>query len=153
MSELNIDTADRSTLEQVAEDAGIKYQANTGDDTLRKRIKEALGEIEPGDGITGAPTPQNSATPTSADENKAEAPGEKAKAKRYRVIVATHDQDKQPVQVGVNGRTYVIERGKEVVVPESVVEVLTNAVQHQYDPATMKETRVMAYPFQNLGEA
>lgn len=141
MSELNIDTADRATLEQVANDLGIQFQANTKDDTLRKRIKEQLGEPDDGDGGTAAGQPGPS---------PASAPGE---AKRYRIIVATHDQDNQPVQVFVNGKSYVIERGEEVTVPASVVEVLKNAVQHHYDPHTMKESKVLAYPFNVVGEA
>lgn len=137
MSEFNVDTAGREELEAAAADLGVKFQANTKDDTLRKNIKEKLGE---------APAPDDAKRTDQA------APGEAKKAKRFRIIVATHDQDKQPVQVGVNGRNYVIERGKEVTVPASVVEVLRNAVQHQYDPKTMEETRVMAYPFQVMGE-
>jgi len=139
MSDFNVDTADRAELEAAAADLGVKYRADVKDDTLRAKIKEQLGEA--------APAPDNAKTPDQA------APGESAKAKRFKIIVATHDQDKQPVQVGVNGRNYVIERGKEVTVPESVVEVLRNAIQHQYDPKTMQETKVTAYPFQVMGEA
>lgn len=137
MSDFNTDTADRAELEQAASDLGVKFQSNTSDDKLRSRINEHLG----------------SPTPDEAKSSGQAAPGESKKAKRYRLIVATNEQDKQPVQIGVNGRNYVIERGKEVVVPESVVEVLRNAVQHQYDPHTMEEIKVMAYPFQVLGEA
>jgi hypothetical protein len=137
--ELNIDTADRATLEQMAADLDIKVASNTKDDTLRAKIKEELGDAPP--------------ATKEEDPGEATAPGESKQAKRYKIIVATHDQDKQPVQVGVNGRSYVIERGKEVTVPASVVEVLRNAVQHQFDPTPMEETKVMAYPFQVIGEA
>lgn len=138
-----INTAEmtREQLEQTATELSIKFQANTGDDTLRARIDEALG---------------NPPTTPPKDEGAGKQPTAKAKKaepKKRKIIVATHDQDKQPVQVGVNGRMYVIERGKEVVVPASVVEVLRNAVQDVYDPKTMKKTHVMAYPFQDMGEA
>lgn len=137
MSEFNVDTAGREELDAAAADLGVTYPANAKDDTLRKAIKAKLGE---------APAPDD------AKATRDSAPGESKKARRFKIIVATHDQDKQPVQVGVNGRNYVIQRGKEVTVPESVVEVLRNAVQHQFDPKTMEETKVMAYPFQVMGE-
>lgn len=138
MSDINTAEMNRDELEATAKDLGVQFQKNTGDDTLRGRIDEKLGN---------AP-----AAPAQHFQNPA-APGESKQAKRYRIIIATNDQDSQPVQVGVNGRMYVIERGKEVNVPASVVENLNNAVQHVYDPKTMKESRVMAYPFQVLGEA
>ncbi|QJQ93916.1 MULTISPECIES: hypothetical protein [Halomonadaceae] len=138
MSELNTAEMTREQLEATANDLGVKFQANTGDDTLRGRINEALGNPEPG--------------PTKPDQEPAK-PAAKAKAKQYKIIVSTHDQDKQPVQVGVNGRMYVIERGKEVTVPAAVVEVLRNAVQDIYDPKTMKKSHVSSYPFQVKGEA
>ncbi|MCG7598404.1 hypothetical protein MHM84_01230 [Halomonas sp. McH1-25] len=138
MSEQNIDTMSREELEATASDLGIKVTATMKDETLVAKIHEALGDAP----LAPAPT-----------ATEAHAPGEEPKAKRFKIIVATHDQDKQPVQVGVNGRTYVIERGKEVTVPESVVEVLRNAVQHVHDPKTMEENKVMAYPFQIMSEA
>ncbi|MAX33667.1 MAG: hypothetical protein CME72_11465, partial [Halomonadaceae bacterium] len=84
--ELNIDTADRETLEKVATDLGVSFQGNTKDETLRKRINETLG-------TTGG----NDPAPAGATE--AVAPGEDKKAKRFRIIVQTNDQDKQPVPV------------------------------------------------------
>lgn len=139
----SISTADmtREQLELTATELGVKFQANAGDDTLRARIDEALGNLP-----AGPSTKQD-------DGKKPAAKSKKAAAKKRKIIVQTHDQDKQPVQVGVNGRMHVIERGKEVVVPASVVEVLRNAVQDIYDPKTMKKSHVMAYPFQDLGEA
>ncbi|MBH8578791.1 hypothetical protein [Bisbaumannia pacifica] len=151
MSEQNIDSADRQTLEAMANDLGVQFKANIGDDSLRARIKQQLGQ--PADNEGGAAAGSAGPTPDNAASTDQAAPGESKRTKRFKIIVATHDQDKQPVQVGVNGRNYVIERGKEVAVPESVVEVLRNAVQAQYDPKTMEETKVMAYPFQVLGEA
>ncbi|WP_043530470.1 hypothetical protein [Litchfieldella xinjiangensis] len=138
-----INTAEmtREQLEATANDLGVKFQSNIGDDTLRSRIDEALG----------TPNPTGSATKPANEQPKGSA--QQTKPAKRKIIVATHDQDKQPVQVFVNGRSYIIERGKEVVVPVSVVEVLRNAVQDVYDPKTMKKSHVMAYPYQDLGEA
>ncbi|KJZ07168.1 hypothetical protein TW86_18095 [Halomonas sp. S2151] len=140
MSELNTATMDREELEAAATDLGISFQGNTKDDTLRKKIDDALG------------TPSSDAPIGSHPVEHPAAPGEENKAKRFRIIIATSDSDKQPVQVGVNGRMYAIKRGEEVVVPASVVNVLRDAVQHIYDPKTMKESKVLAYPFQVMGE-
>jgi len=38
---------------------------------------------------------------------------------------------RDPVFAAVNGKTYLIQRGQEVDVPESVAEVLENAVRQQ----------------------
>ncbi|WP_277810688.1 hypothetical protein [Chromohalobacter canadensis] len=138
MSDTNTAEMNREQLEEAAKALDLKFQANTKDDTLRAKIDQALG----------AP-----AEPAASGTSLPSAPGETKKAKRYRIIIATNDQDKQPVQVGVNGRMYVIKRGEEVTVPASVVSVLSDAVQHIYDPKTMKESKVLAYPFQVMGEA
>ena len=38
------------------------------------------------------------------------------------------DRYKAPLFVGVNGRSYLIERGKEVDIPKSVYEVIKNSM-------------------------
>ncbi|MFC0268576.1 hypothetical protein [Kushneria aurantia] len=128
MSDINTAAMDREALEKTADDLGVSFQKNTGDDTLRKRIDDTLGN----------------ATPSNRD---GPSPPEAPREKRYKVIVQASDSDQQPVQVFVNGRAYVMKRGEECEVPASVVEVLNHAVQHVYDPTTMQERRVLAYPF------
>lgn len=56
------------------------------------------------------------------------------------------------MQVGVNGKMYVIQRGKKVIVPRAVVKALESAVRYEYDPKTMKRTEVLSYPFQVVRE-
>jgi|GEM_PF-1396058 len=139
MSEINTTNMERPELEATAADLGLSFPHNISDDKLRAKINEALGDTS---GATETTTPA-----TEPEANTAE-PAEK----KFEIIIATHDQDKQPVQVGVNGKTHVIQRGKKVVVPGSVVEILQNAVQYQYDPNTMERTEVLSYPFQILRE-
>jgi len=115
---------DRAELEQTATDLGVKFRSDVTDDTLRKKISEQLGD-------TSAP-----------------APAEPEQAKKYEIVIQTDSRDKQPVQVGVNGKMFVIKRGEKVVVPASVVEVLNNAVRYEYDPSDMARTEVLSYPFQ-----
>lgn len=134
--ELNTAEMTREDLESAANDLAIGFQGNTKDDTLRKKIDESLGSPsldKPGDAGT--------------------APQSARKEKRFEIIVATHERDKQPAQVSVNGRLYLIERGKKVIVPESVVKVLQTAVRDVYDPATMAKSEIMSYPFQTVREA
>lgn len=136
MSDINTKTMDREELEATAGDLGLSFPHNISDDKLRAKIDEALGDA--------AGTASNTTTDLSDDEEKAD--------KRYEIIIATHDQDKQPVTVGVNGKTFLIQRGKKVVVPKSVIGVLESAVQYQYDPGTMERTEVLSYPFQIVRE-
>lgn len=141
MSEVNTKTMNRQELESTAKDIGLSFPHNISDEKLRARIDEALG---------GAPVKGGSDIGAAA-QTAPEAPAATAE-KRYEIIIATHDQDKQAVPVGVNGKTWLIKRGEKVIVPECVVENLRNAVQFQYDPATMERTEVMSYPFQVLRE-
>lgn len=135
MSEINVNQMGREELEATAADLGIEYRANISDEKLAERIRVHLGE----------PAPEVPKGETLAKK--------KSKEKRYRIVIATDSQDKQPVRVGVNGHSYTIRRGEEVTVPESVVEVLNHAVQYVYDPQTMARQEVLSYPYQNLGEA
>lgn len=51
--------------------------------------------------------------------------------KRVKIIIEEQDNHEghSEVRIGVNGKIYQIQRGKEVSVPESVVGVLKNAIQ------------------------
>lgn len=136
MSDINTESMSREELEATAKDLGIRIAHNAKDETVREKIGEALGET------TGA-------TPESAVASQ---PDDNGMQKRFEIIIATHDQDKQPVPIGVNGKTWLVQRGKKVIVPESVVEVLRNAIQFQYDPKTMERSEIQSYPFQIVRE-
>jgi hypothetical protein len=127
MTDVNLNAMQRPELEQTANDLGVKFPHNASDGTLRKKIAEHLGEPAPDE-----PTP-------------AAAP--KTKRKMLEITIQADSRDKQPVQVGLNGRLYVIKRGEKVTVPAPVVKILENAKRHEYDPYTMKRTIVPAYPF------
>jgi hypothetical protein len=53
--------------------------------------------------------------------------------KLIKIRIPSTETQKDPVPVGVNGYTYLIKRDHTVEVPESVVEVLNNAVATLYD--------------------
>lgn len=145
MSEVNVNTMDRATLEQTANDLDVKFAHNASDETLRNKLREALGE-PPTPSLEPAPQP---AAPEHSTEPSSTAP---AKERRFEIIIQTDGKDKQPVPVGVNGKMWAIQRGKNVIVPESVVEVLKNANRYEYDPEDMSRTEVLAYPFQIVRE-
>ncbi len=67
---------------------------------------------------------------------------------RVKIVIAESERDKQPVQVGVNGTTYLIKRGAEVSVPKSVVEVLKHATQKRWNQDMTEYATVLRYNFQ-----
>ena len=137
MSEINVSLMGRAELEQTAADLGIEFRKNISDAKLADRVREALG-VPPAPEVVDGP---DLTTPADTGE------------KHYYITIATDSKDKQPVQVGVNGRMWVIQRGAKVKVPARVVEALENAVQTPLDPQTMEAQRIQAYPYQVHGEA
>lgn len=47
--------------------------------------------------------------------------------KTERILIPIDDDHREPVFVGINGKTYLIKRGEEIDVPREVAEVLRNA--------------------------
>jgi hypothetical protein len=60
-------------------------------------------------------------------ETKTKAAEAVAKEKTVKIILPLTRTEKNDVPVGVNGRTWLIQRGKEVEVPECVAEVLRHS--------------------------
>ncbi len=46
---------------------------------------------------------------------------------RFRIAKGSSDKERGPVFVGINGKSYLIQRGITVEMPRAVVEVLENA--------------------------
>ncbi len=130
--ELNLDVMDLEELKAQARVLDISLKGNPGEDTLRTKIKTELG-------LVGGNDTQ------AASES---VPKQEAGQKRVTISIPESETDTQPVQIYVNGRSYIIRRGEEVDVPESVIEVLNNAKQMVYNPETMKAREVLSYPFQ-----
>lgn len=82
-----------------------------------------------------------------AEKNTAPAATEEQK---FRLTVHKSGEDKAPmIQVGVNGKIWHIKKGVEVIVPESVVEVLRNAIKDVYtqEGGTLVQSELHSYPF------
>ena len=60
------------------------------------------------------------------------APAKEPNEKMYKIRISTDQTNPFPVQVAVQGVLFLIDRGKDVEVPERVVEVLRNAVELRY---------------------
>ena len=83
--------------------------------------------------------------------------------RRMRIVIPSGrgEHEKCPVTIGVNGQSYLIERDKEVEVPEAVVHALELAVEKQplvnVDPVTRERTMsfvpVPRFPYRRIGEA
>jgi len=133
MSDINTQAMSREELADMAQTLGLDYPEKIGTDNLRKKINAALGDES---------VPLSKSAPVVTGN---------AKERQFEIIISTHEQDKQPVQGGVNGRSFVIKRGEKVIVSESIVGVLASAVQRHYD-SEMNMTEVQSYPFQILRE-
>lgn len=69
--------------------------------------------------------------PASEDIQKTELVSEGAQKtepkKTERILIPIDDDHREPVFVGINGKTYLIKRGEEIDVPREIAEVLRNA--------------------------
>lgn len=128
MTDVNLLALSLDELKEQARILGVSLKGGMSEDTLRERIQAAL------DGDT-EDKPKEVAKPKSKDV--------------VTIMIAEDENDRQPVFVGVNGKSYRIKRGMEVEVPASVAEVLKNAKQSSYRNGEWK-TRP-TYPFQILG--
>lgn len=50
--------------------------------------------------------------------------------RRFKLLIAKDKEHKEDVQVFLNGKAFIIQRGVEVEVDEGVVEILRNALSH-----------------------
>lgn len=132
MSDVNIDALSGAELKEQAKVLGISLIGNPKDDTLRDKIREALGEVPAAETVAAAPV---------VDETE----------RMITIIIARSERDKQPVPIGVNGRVIRIKRGEQVTIPERFVHALRNAVQQIRDADSGEMRDVEAYPFQILG--
>ncbi len=128
MTELNIDALTTAELKEQAKVLNIPLTGNPKDETIRERIREALG-------VPSAETPP-------------EEPVTEPKEKLVTIMIQENEHDKQPVFLGLNGRNIRIQRGKKVPVPAGYVDILQNATQKIRDPKTNEDREVLSYPFQ-----
>jgi hypothetical protein len=116
----------------------IKFAANAGDRTIQERMIETLGLSNDENGEN-----KNASVNVSKKSDT-------DKPKMVTIVIATKEDEDQPVAVGLNGKVYRMVRGEEVTVPAGVVDILNNAKQMIRDRKTDKEREVLSYPFQTV---
>lgn len=86
-----------------------------------------------------------------AKEQAPEAEEEPVKRRKLTIHKTENDTGSNQVALSVNGKTWLIQRGEEVEVPDFIVEVLRNAIKevHEYNSKTDETVRreVPSYPF------
>lgn len=167
---INIYTASKKELiDHALEEHGVKIAGNTGDLNVRKKVAELeevlfdesmLSATEEGDGETEA-------APVLDDVDNEDVPkvsvkgsepmlsgDQAARGERVKIKIFDSNDPAAPrlVQVGLNGRNYVIKRNEVVSVPVGVLDILRNAEEQRFvwDERTgeMHENRALAYPYQ-----
>lgn len=123
----------------------INLRGNPGDQLIQERMIEALGlTVDGADNLTSNSTTQDSLEPSKKAGN--------SKSETVTIIIATKEDDDQPVPVGLNGKVYRMVRGEEVTVPKGVIDILNNAKQLVRDRKSGKDREVLAYPFQIVND-
>ena len=133
MSEINLYNLTLDELKEQARILGIQVRGNPSADTLREKIKQAVN-IEP-----------------AADAKPAAEESVDRKKGWKTIVIAEHEQDQQPVFVGINGKNYWIRRGEPVQVPPEVVTVLSDAQQVVWNGKDGTSKTIPTYPFRVEG--
>ncbi|MDR5867928.1 hypothetical protein [Halomonas koreensis] len=133
-TDLNALTSDE--LKEQARILEISLKGNPGDDTIRAKIREKLGQADPKD----------EPSTNEADTGIAVRRGEK----RYKVQIHKDGKDKQPVFLGCNGRSVRIVRGETVTIGEGLFQSLKNAVETRFDTESEEWVEVPSYPYSVL---
>jgi len=140
---IELATATRDELVAYAKDVkGMEFPKNIKTETLRSRLN--------GQPVVSV---SNEALDTAVPAAKPDA------IKMMDIIIQESDEDSGDVFVGVNGRSFLIQRGEKVTVPEHVVEVLCNAKKKLYrtkvdrstGASSLESREVLAYQFSIVG--
>jgi hypothetical protein len=122
---LDFETSDnKDDLLEYAKELNVSANARLSIDSIKALIRKAVGDV---DVVTSA--------------------------KKIKLMIHKTEGDTGSIDVpvSVNGKTWLIKRGMEVIVPDFLVEVLENAVKEIYvqDEVTKSITKreVPAYPF------
>ena len=138
MTDFNLATADKHQMKFYAKSLGLDLSLAMGETTMREKIEKHLTKHD-------MPAP------------KSEVAGIRKGQKRFTIMIpkALGKEGTEPVFVGVQGVGYTIPRSVNVDVPESVVEVLKNAIQDivtQDEDGVIHHDYVPAYPYTVIGE-
>lgn len=139
MTDFNLATADKHQMKFYAKSLGLDLSLSMNETTMREKIEKHIAQ-------------NDLEAPVSEIE------GIKKSDRRFTIMIpkAVGPEGSEPVFVGVQGVGYTIPRAVNVDVPESVVEVLKNAIQDivtQDEDGVIHHDYVPAYPFTVIAEA
>lgn len=121
----NIDALTAAELKEQLDALEVEYNAKAGAETLRKKLKDALGE----------------------DDNSDTAPVA-AKSDMVEINFSKDKDNKQPIFIGVNGKSYRIRRGEWVPIPRILLPTIENIKKDIMDPETREIQTIQPYPYQ-----
>lgn len=125
MSDLNIDALSASELKEQLDALEVEYNAKANADTLRKKLKEALGE-----------------------EDKPEALEGELLSGKIQIMFMKDKDNKQPVYIGVNGKSFRFKRGEWVTCPRYLLPTIENMKKEVLDEESMEMITIQPYPYQ-----
>lgn len=120
---MNIDAMSREELLQQVDALELTVSSKANTETIRKAVKAALGEEET-------------------------APVEVIKKDEIEIMFAEDRDNKQPVYVGVNCKSYRFPRGMWVKAPRFLLPTIQNMGKRIMDPATGEFRTIQPYPYQ-----
>lgn len=129
MESPDIDQMTREELDELAETLNIKSNGTMKDETVRQKIRDQLGE------------------PSEPAENGHAVVESLPADEKLTIVLNDSETDKWPVQVYLNGRSYIMQRNRPVTVPKAVVEILNHAVKTVWDSEMKSYTKVQRYPY------
>jgi hypothetical protein len=137
-AKFNLATADKHQMKYFAKELGLSLSMSMSETTMREKIEKfhVKNDMEmPVSELEVSPAIKNQTTFT------------------INIPKSPLPNGDEPVFVGVQGVGYMIPRGINLKVPESVVEVLRNAIQDtvtQDEDGTIHHNESPAYPFSVL---
>jgi len=133
-------TQDREALVAYArKEFGIKVHPSALIETVRKRVMALKRERDENEEalrqgpVTHAPGEIVDKDVKEELANRPPAPTKKDDSDMVTIMIPKAKGETQPVFVGVNGRGFTIPRGVKVPVPRSVLGVLENAIESNFD--------------------
>lgn len=126
MSDINIDALSAAELKSQLDALEVDYNPKANAETLRKKLKEALGQDD---------------TDTAPLEGELQ-------SKFVEIMFHKDKDDKQPVYVGVNGKSFRFKRGEWAKCPRYLLDTIENMKKEVLDEDSMEMITIQPYPYQ-----
>jgi len=169
MAEITKTELNRSSLQDLrgyANQLGLTVDPNDTRDVVLSKVRTTLGFPDESSSKSKA---KSKTEDTSSDPNDEQEPAQyefrkpaelapapegtdyNPRLRKVTIRIPSQENDKQPVPVSVNGRTWVIQRDKDAEVPHYVYLTLRDSVEGQLDPTSGTVFEVPMYPVHLVG--